>query len=120
MLNHAFPFFFTIIFNHCFLFLLTVKIYGHTCCISFGMKLRTNKIIIKANSHNSSFKVSYMRPLFFNCQYLYTQLVYAIVIWFYYLVIAAVNCIKRIFHTVKNMFNRAIICHVNRKCSKAG
>src|SRR5258706_7535050 len=120
MVDHAFPFFFAVIFNHCFLFILTLKMYGHAYGIRLGMKLCSDEIIIKANSHNGSFKVSYMRPLFFNCQYLYTQLVYAIVIRFYYLVIAAVNCIKRIFHSFKNNFIMAFIGHVNRGNTKGG
>src|SRR6266487_4022856 len=114
MLDHAFPFLLTIIFYHRFLFILTLQVHAHTNSISLRMKLCADKIIIKPNAHDGSF-IRHMKSFFFNGENVCTKFFNAVMIWFYNLVIAAVNSIKWIMQIFKNNFIKAVMHQVYRE-----
>ena len=118
LIDHRFPLFITIIFNHDFLFFFVMQPDQHTRRVGFGMKLCTDKIFRKADSHDCPF-VRNMWPLFFNAKNVCAQFLQPCVIGLYQLIIAAVNCVKWIRHSFKNRLSFPGFQKVNRKNTKS-
>ena len=98
--HHALPFGFAMILNYSCFFIFPLQIHLHTNGICFGMKLSSNKPLIKTYGHHSSL-VGYMGAIFFNCQNGSTQGTDTRIVWFNHLIIATVYSLKRISQSSK-------------------
>src|SRR5687767_2807366 len=117
MMQHALPFFFAMFLDHGFFLFFGLQVHAHTNGVSLGMKLRTDHIIIKANSHNSPF-IGHMWPVLFNTKNLGAHFLKYVMVRLYHLVIAAVNAIEWIFQTRKYRLIISTLKHMNREHAK--
>ena len=99
--QHALQFGFAVVFDHRFSFVFSLQVEAHTGGIRFRVKLCTDHIFIKPQSHNRSF-IRNMRSAFFDAKQGSTHFIQQVMVGLNDLVIPAVNCIKRIQKPFKN------------------
>ena len=106
-------------FDDHFFPLFGLEVKAHTNGVRFGMKLRTDHIVRKADGHDGAFK-RYMRPVFFNTQYLAAKVPQAVVVRLYHLVIPTVYRIKWIVQAFKGHLVLTFYQHMHGEYAKCG